>query len=338
MAALPWKPIVLAVLALAFLAVVLTPDPSARTLSNYTNDELIAALSTSRAAVHRAACGQLIARGKTVVPTLLAALPDADEQQRRGLFEVLEELMLSNDADVADSAESALERLRHDDDRAVADDAERVLNFNAVLRHGRALAQLVGLGARLETVHPSDHRRATGRADLFSMFSYPETVPLVVLDSGWTGGDPGLKYLGRIFPAEMLTVHVSSDAAVTAEALRRARSSRPWLMIRREHEGCLGVIVDSSSVLGQVMVAGVVRESPAERAGIQAGDIILDFEGRRIHQYEDLTRNAVNRPPGEFVHLTLQRDDATIRLRLALGSDFLTTRCHCVEDTVAVPQ
>jgi hypothetical protein len=330
MAGAIWKSVVGALIAAMFIAVALTPDPNARSLSTCTNDELIAMLSTGRTQVRRAVCGQLIARGKTVVPTLLAALPRADDLQRRGLFEVLEELLLSNDLVVAESAESALERLRADQDPVVSGDADQVLGLNSLFRHRRAVAQFSELGGHVEILNSRVLHRQDEGSVLDGLFS-EASLPLALVDDHWTGGDQGLKYLARMFPNEMLAVHFTDDAPVTEEAIRRLRTGRERLLVRREHEGCLGVVVNVGSESTQVSVAGVLEHSPAERADIRVGDVILDFNGEPVRRYRDLTRQAANHRAGEFVQLRLQRGNATIRLRLALGSDFRTTRCQCLD-------
>ncbi|HUQ70410.1 MAG TPA: PDZ domain-containing protein [Planctomycetaceae bacterium] len=330
MGSLPWKPMVYAALTVLFIAVVFVPDPNARELSTLTTDELVAALSSPRDTVRRAVSGQLIARAKTVVPNLLAALPTANDQQRRCLFDVLEELMLSSDPEVAESAESALERLSVHLDRQIADDALRLLQQNGTLRHGRAVMMFTELAGHLEAAGGSPLPQSA--AQTWSYYPNRDPVaPLAVLDSQWAGGDQGLKYVARMFPGEMLAVHITQDAPVSEEAIARLRTSRDRLTVRREFESCLGVIVDARSSAYHVTVAGVVADSPADRAGLRTGDAIVAIEGRSIEQFEDLIRHAVGRRPGDFVHLTLQRHNQTIRMRLALGSDFRTGRCRCVE-------
>jgi len=59
---------------------------------------------------------------------------------------------------------------------------------------------------------------------------------------------------------------------------RSSRPPRPWLGIYTTELG------------GQVVVAGVAEGSPAERAGLQTGDVLLEVEGARIAGLADLFR------------------------------------------------
>jgi S1-C subfamily serine protease len=59
---------------------------------------------------------------------------------------------------------------------------------------------------------------------------------------------------------------------------RSSRPPRPWLGIYTTELG------------GQVVVAGVAEGGPAERAGLQTGDVLLEVEGVRIAGLADLFR------------------------------------------------
>jgi serine protease Do len=56
-----------------------------------------------------------------------------------------------------------------------------------------------------------------------------------------------------------------------------------------------------------VLVRGVEEGSPAEKAGLEAGDIILRFDGKAIEKTADLPRAVGNTPPGNRVTLTVFR-------------------------------
>jgi hypothetical protein len=270
----------------------------------------------------------LIARAKTVVPHLIDALPAASDTQRRGMFDVLEELLLANDPEITEDAESALERLAVGDDRELADDAERLLSQNATLRHGRAIAMFTELGGLMENAATLASRDS---ASWSSRHLTATPQPLAVVDSHWRGGDQGLKYLTRMFPSEMLSVHITHDAPVSTKGITRMRESSRGLLVRREFEGCLGIVVDSRSTTRQVTINSVISGSPADQAGMQAGDAILSIEGTPIEVYEDLGRLTTIHQPGDYLRVRLRRNGQTIRLRMALGTDFRTGRCRCVE-------
>jgi serine protease Do len=70
---------------------------------------------------------------------------------------------------------------------------------------------------------------------------------------------------------------------------------------------------------GGALVASVQEDSPAARAGIQSGDIILDANGTRIEQSTDLPRLIGNMRPGETAKLRVWRqgEERSVAVKLA---------------------
>ena len=68
-----------------------------------------------------------------------------------------------------------------------------------------------------------------------------------------------------------------------------------------------------------VLVRGVEEGSPAEKAGIEAGDIITRFDGKTIEKPADLPRAVGNTKPGSQVALTVFRRGATKDLKVTVA-------------------
>jgi S1-C subfamily serine protease len=63
---------------------------------------------------------------------------------------------------------------------------------------------------------------------------------------------------------------------------------------------------------------GSVREgSPGERAGVQAGDIVVELSGRPVASVADLEQIAARRVPGQPTSLTVMRGPERVTLILA---------------------
>ena len=68
-----------------------------------------------------------------------------------------------------------------------------------------------------------------------------------------------------------------------------------------------------------VLVRGVEEGSPAEKAGIEAGDIITRFDGKPIEKPADLPRAVGNTKPGSQVALTVFRRGAIQDLKITVA-------------------
>ena len=95
---------------------------------------------------------------------------------------------------------------------------------------------------------------------------------------------------------------------------RRAGPARPWL----------GMYTAQSP--DGLVVTGIAPGGPAERAGVQPGDVIVDVEGARVSELADFFRRIwALGAAGVEVTLTLARGGAPARVRVRSGdrADFL---------------
>jgi serine protease Do len=68
-----------------------------------------------------------------------------------------------------------------------------------------------------------------------------------------------------------------------------------------------------------VLVADVVQDSPASRAGLQAGDILLEFEGKKIEAPTDLQRAVGLTSPGKTTKARIWRDKGERTVEVTVG-------------------
>lgn len=95
-------------------------------------------------------------------------------------------------------------------------------------------------------------------------------------------------------------------------------SARPRLGIRfieigDQLAGYFGLAADEG-----VLVAGVEEDSPAAKAGIQAGDVVLDFGGKAVRDGGDLRSAVREATAGESVAMKVQRRGKTVDLGVTL--------------------
>jgi S1-C subfamily serine protease len=112
---------------------------------------------------------------------------------------------------------------------------------------------------------------------------------------------------GRTVQANMI-VPIDLLEPILDDLLTRGRASRParpWL----------GLF--ASEVEGHLAVLGLVPEGPAERAGVRAGDLLLEVAGQRVTGLAELFRKIWNLgAAGVDMPLTLERGGAVSRIRV----------------------
>jgi serine protease Do len=68
------------------------------------------------------------------------------------------------------------------------------------------------------------------------------------------------------------------------------------------------------------VVADVTRDSPAEKAGLKPGDVVLSADGRAIEDSSALSRYIASKAPGSSVRLQIVRDGSPQTMSLTLGT------------------
>ncbi|UPG72033.1 trypsin-like peptidase domain-containing protein [Roseomonas gilardii subsp. gilardii] len=92
----------------------------------------------------------------------------------------------------------------------------------------------------------------------------------------------------------------------------------------RVERGWLGVAVQDAAPEGGrgrrgVLVQGVERNSPAARAGLRQGDLVIALDGERVDTSRVLIRSVAGVAPGQTVRLTLIRDGRQQEVPVQVG-------------------
>ncbi|WP_366655156.1 DegQ family serine endoprotease [Fodinicurvata sp. EGI_FJ10296] len=106
--------------------------------------------------------------------------------------------------------------------------------------------------------------------------------------------------------------------SVIDQIVEFGRTRRGWLGVRIQQ-----VTDEIAESLGMdtargALVAGVTPEGPAAQAGIEAGDVVLEFNGEQIDEMRSLPRIVAETPVGSDVEVVILRrgDEQTVRVDL----------------------
>jgi serine protease DegQ len=68
-----------------------------------------------------------------------------------------------------------------------------------------------------------------------------------------------------------------------------------------------------------VLITEIIRNSPAEKAGVRRGDILIAIDDQAIESWGTMLETVASLPPGKIVQIKLMRDGAAMNLHLAIG-------------------
>ena len=110
----------------------------------------------------------------------------------------------------------------------------------------------------------------------------------------------------------------SDQVRKTAEQLiRTGKAEHPIIgvILDRQYDGADGVKILESSTANRQPVS---PEGPAGKAGVEPGDLILEFDGRRVTDPDDLVVAIRAKSVGDEVTMKVRRDSREISVRMVL--------------------
>jgi serine protease Do len=124
-----------------------------------------------------------------------------------------------------------------------------------------------------------------------------------------TGGYQGI---GFAIPSNMARVVMDS-------LVKEGKVVRGWLGVAvQEITPDLAKEFDIAGETG-VLVADITENSPAERAGLQRGDVIIGYEGKEVDEPTTLRNMVASTPPGKTAEIKIVRDGKTRTLSVTIA-------------------
>jgi len=99
----------------------------------------------------------------------------------------------------------------------------------------------------------------------------------------------------------------------------KGRVTRGWLGVRIQ--AVTSQLAESFGLKEKkgALVSQVFKGGPAEKAGIKQGDVIVEFDGKEIVNFNDLPRIVASTPVGRTVTITILRNGKTIPLQVSVA-------------------
>ncbi len=186
----------------------------------------------------------------------------------------------------------------------------------------------------LATGHPGGYDQSRPPVLRFGRVFRAEEAAIVT-DCTLVGGDSG----GPLFNLDgevvgihsrigkNLTVNLHVPIDIYRRSWQRYLSGETWGGTQQEEvvqvddqgrRGWLGVYEDPTS--NRAKVARVQEDSPADRAGIAPGDVILQIDDETVDSFRDLQQAVSHLRPGVEVLLKLRRGERLLDVPLRIGS------------------
>ena len=125
-------------------------------------------------------------------------------------------------------------------------------------------------------------------------------------------GQSGSIGIGFAIPA-------NAASNVIDQLIKFGETKRGWLGVRIQEVTKEIADVEKLKKPEGALVASVGKNSPADKSGIKAGDIILEFDGKKINTMKKLPNVVASTEVGKSVELKIWRNKKLISKRLVLG-------------------
>ena len=292
-------------------------DEDAPPAANPTPTEVelwIQSLDSDLYSERQAAMKNLSRSGTVGVNALAAAARGTNLEATARAIELLTRLYESPDPNVAIAADDALEALGENGPAVAVVRTQQVLTTTlGPIRRRHAIAAVKRMGGNVIPMMVLDDE---GEKEVEADLNVEGTIAHVVLGRKWIGGLNGVKYLQRL--PDLRVLSMTKDIALTPEQQDQLRAKLNGVKIEIRGSAYMG-IKNQGQFEENCVIHTVVPRSPADRAGLLAGDEITHLDGLSVPGFRALTAMLGDKRGGEVVYLEVHRGDEFLELEVTLG-------------------
>ena len=114
-------------------------------------------------------------------------------------------------------------------------------------------------------------------------------------------------------------IPANAASNIIDQLIKFGETKRGWLGVRIQQVTKEIAEVQQLKEPNGALIAGVSEGSPAEKSGIKPGDIILEFDGKKIKTMRNLPKIVANTEVGKNVNVKIWRNKKLISKQLVLG-------------------
>jgi serine protease Do len=124
---------------------------------------------------------------------------------------------------------------------------------------------------------------------------------------------------------------------ISQTLIREGRVRRPWLGVNAQDADAALIKAYRAKGTSGVIITRITPDSPAAKAKLEVGDLILTIDGRAVVSVREMTRMLSDKAIGKPVTLSISRDGRTrdIAVTLAELKDDADTPAKAAPDTAA---
>ena len=114
-------------------------------------------------------------------------------------------------------------------------------------------------------------------------------------------------------------IPVSLARSVMEQIIQNGSVTRGWIGV--EVQAITAELADSFGMVSSegTLISGVMRGSPAERAGVKPGDVLLAVEGRKVNDPQAMLEAIAALAPGRKAGFELRRGKEKLELKVEIG-------------------